>query len=103
MQTRTETIRPGTALQVLIHLPRLLRLYWRLLRDPRVSLWPKAMLLSALVYVILPFDLLPDVIPFVGQIDDAVVVLMAARWFVQWCPAPVVREHVEALSGRRTA
>src|SRR5207247_4208257 len=32
----------GRVIDVLFHLPNLLRLYWRLFRDPRVSLWPKA-------------------------------------------------------------
>jgi uncharacterized membrane protein YkvA (DUF1232 family) len=100
MQARAQAIRPGTALRVLLHLPSLLRLYWRLFRDRRVSVWAKGLLVGAVAYVILPFDLLPDMIPFVGQIDDVVVLVLAARWFVQWCPASVVREHVQAISGR---
>ena len=60
-------------LRVLLHLPRLARLFWRLLRDPRVALWTKAILIGAVLYVVLPFDLLPDVMP---PPSDA----MAARW-----------------------
>jgi len=86
---------------VLFHLPSLIRLYWRLLRDPRVSPWPKALLGGALAYVVLPFDLIPDVIPFVGEIDDLVVVVVAARWFIQLCPPEVVREHAQAIDARR--
>ena len=86
---------------MLFHLPSLIRLYWRLLRDPRVSPWPKALLGGALAYVVLPFDLIPDVIPFVGEIDDLVVVVVAARWFIQLCPPEVVREHAQAIDARR--
>ena len=91
---------PWDTLRFLIHLPRLLRLYVRLLRDPRVSVWPKAMLLGAVGYVILPFDLIPDMVPLLGQLDDLVILVAAAHWFMQWCPPAVVAEHVDALSGR---
>ena len=91
------------ALNVLFHLPNFLRLYWRLLRDGRVSVWPKALLVGALAYVVLPFDLIPDMIPFVGEVDDVVVLLVAARWFLAWCPPAVVREHAAAIDARRQA
>ena len=88
-------------LELLLHLPSLVRLYWRLFRDRRVSVWPKALLVAAFVYVVLPFDVIPDAIPFLGEVDDLVVVLAAARWFIQWCPPAVVREHADAIDGRR--
>ena len=89
------------ALNVVLHLPNFIRLYWRLLRDARVSIWPKAMLLGALAYVVMPFDFVPDVIPFVGEVDDVIILLAAARWFLDWCPPVVVREHAAAIDGRR--
>jgi uncharacterized membrane protein YkvA (DUF1232 family) len=93
----------GRAAELLFHLPSLVRLYWRLLRDPRVSVWPKALLVSAFAYVVMPFDLIPDFIPFVGEIDDLVIVVVAARWFLQWCPPEIVREHAQAIGSRRPA
>jgi uncharacterized membrane protein YkvA (DUF1232 family) len=86
--------------QFLIHLPRLIRLYWRLLWDGRVPVWLKLMLLGAVAYVVFPFDLIPDVIPVLGELDDLVVLIVAARWFLEWCPPAVVAEHVRALGGR---
>lgn len=107
MRIRTDPVpsagRSRAALEFLLHLPSLLRLYSRLLRDPRVSIWPKALLVGALAYVILPFDLLPDALPLLGQIDDLVILVTAARWFTQWCPRHVVQEHVQALDGRRAS
>jgi len=88
-------------LDVLFHLPSFVRLYWRLLRDPRVSIWPKALLVAALGYVVLPFDLIPDAIPLLGEVDDVVILVAAARWFPQLCPPEVVREHAEAIDRRR--
>jgi uncharacterized membrane protein YkvA (DUF1232 family) len=88
-------------LEVLVHLPSFLRLYWRLFRDPRVSIWPKAMLVGALAYVVLPFDLIPDFVPLIGEVDDVVILLAAARWFLGWCPPEVVQEHALAIDRRR--
>jgi len=84
-------------LEVLTHLPNFIRLYWRLFRDRRVPIWPKALLVGALAYVILPFDLIPDVLPVIGEVDDLVIVLAAARWFMRWCPPELVREHARAI------
>ena len=102
---RSDTSGTGNAraFEILLHLPSFVRLYWRLLRDGRVSIWPKALLLGAIAYVVLPFDLIPDVIPIVGEIDDLVVLVLAARWFMQWCPPDVVHEHVRAMAAGRPA
>ena len=50
----------------------------------------------------LPFDLIPDMIVGIGEIDDAVIFIAAARWFLAWCPPEVVREHARAIDGRRS-
>ena len=34
---------------------------------------------------------------------DLVIVIVAARWFIQWCPPEVVREHVQAIDRRYEA
>jgi uncharacterized membrane protein YkvA (DUF1232 family) len=81
-------------LGLLRHLPHFVRLYWRLLRDPRVPIWPKALLFAALLYVVSPVDLVPDVLPVIGEVDDLVVLIVVCRLFVYLCPPEVVREHV---------
>lgn len=101
MQIGTAATRAGKALQLLVQLPSLLRLYGRLLRDRRVSILPKILLVGAIVYVVLPFDLIPDVLPLVGQLDDVTVLLLAAHWFIDWCPPEVVLEHTRAVGSRR--
>ena len=84
-------------LRFLRELPHFVQLYWRLVRDGRVSVWPKALLLLSFLYVLSPVDLIPDVIPFVGEIDDLVVVIAACRLFIYLCPPDVVREHVHRI------
>jgi uncharacterized membrane protein YkvA (DUF1232 family) len=68
-------------------------LFGGLLRDPRVSRASKALLGVAVVYLLLPFDLVPDFIPVAGQLDDAIVVALALRIMLRSCDAELLREH----------
>jgi uncharacterized membrane protein YkvA (DUF1232 family) len=88
----------GKALRVLLHLPDFIRLYWRLFRDRRVSLLAKALLVLSLAYFIWPFDVIPDFLPVIGEMDDLGVVLSGLWMFVRLCPPPVVREHVSEIA-----
>src|SRR5262245_29318629 len=90
-------------LQVLRHLPNFVRLYWRLFRDRRVSILPKALLVLTLVYVISPFDILPDFIPVIGEMDDVALVLSVLWLFIRLCPPEVVRELVHDIATRAEA
>jgi uncharacterized membrane protein YkvA (DUF1232 family) len=93
----------GRILRILAHLPDFARLYWRLFRDRRVSILAKALLVSALAYLVWPADLVPDFVPFVGEVDDLAVVLSGLWLFVRLCPPEVVRERVREIAeeGRR--
>jgi uncharacterized membrane protein YkvA (DUF1232 family) len=93
----------GRILQILAHRPEFARLYWRLFRDRRVSILAKALLVSALAYLVWPVDLVPDFVPFVGEVDDLAVVLSGLWLFVRLCPPEVVRERVREIAekGRR--
>jgi len=77
------------------------RLHWRLFRDRRIALWPKLLLAVAVVYLLVPFDLLPDWLPVIGEIDDVLVLVTAARWFLRLCPAAIVAEHARTVGVRR--
>ncbi len=93
----------GRFLQVLLHLPNFARLYWRLFRDWRVPILPKALLVLALVYVVSPLDVIPDFIPVIGEMDDIVVVLSGLWLFIRLCPPEVVRETVHDIAARAKA
>jgi uncharacterized membrane protein YkvA (DUF1232 family) len=54
-------------------LPNLLRLFRALLRDPRVPTGSKALLWFAIAWFVSPIDLIPEFIPVLGPLDDAVV------------------------------
>ena len=88
---------------MLLHLPNFARLYWRLFRDRRVPILPKALLVLTLVYVVSPLDLVPDFVPVIGEMDDVVVVLAGLWLFVRLCPPEVVRETVHDIATRAEA
>jgi len=74
-------------------IPDCVVLFSRLARDPRVPL-PAKVLLGALIgYLALPFDLVPDFIPVIGVLDDAIVVALVLRVVVRASGPELVRAH----------
>jgi len=79
--------------EMLTFLPNMVGLCGRLMADRRVSKTEKALFASAIVYAVTPLDFLPDLIPFIGQIDDAYLVALTLLRLVNRTDAGVVREH----------
>jgi uncharacterized membrane protein YkvA (DUF1232 family) len=79
---------------------RQFRLAWRLFLDQRVPVWTKFIPPVALGYVLFPFDIITDLAPGLGQLDDIAVVLIGLKLFVELSPPDVVREHLRALGAR---
>jgi uncharacterized membrane protein YkvA (DUF1232 family) len=48
-----------------------------LMRNPKVSSLPKVLVVGAIVYVLMPFDAIPDVAPVVGWLDDIMFLIGA--------------------------
>ena len=69
-----------------------LKLLGRLLKDARVPKAEKALFVAAIVYVISPLDFIPDVFPFIGQVDDIYVVALSLLRLVNRTDAGVVRQ-----------
>ncbi len=63
------------------------RQLWRALRHPLAPGWLKWGVAGLLLYVVSPIDLIPDVIPVFGVLDDIVVVPLAIRWLLSRLPA----------------
>jgi uncharacterized membrane protein YkvA (DUF1232 family) len=91
----------GRLIQIILYLPSFAKLFFRLIRDARVPLGPKMLLLLVLLYVVMPTDLLPDFLLGLGQVDDLLVVFVGLRLFLRLCPKEVVREHVQAIAAGR--
>ncbi len=81
--------------------PAYLRLYWRLMKDRRVPFLSKTAVVAALAYALLPRDLLPDWIAFLGWMDDAVAVVLALTYLVRSSPPEVVAGHMREIGQGR--
>jgi len=81
----------------ILHLPNFFKLYWRLFTDRRVSLLPKIILVLGVAYLVVPTDVLPDLLLPLGLVDDTVVLIMAAKGFMALCPRRIVEEHVRLI------
>ena len=80
------------------------RLAWRLFRDPRTPLWPKILIPAAmLAYLVFPMDFLPDITPFVGQLDDLTIIALGLQVFVSACPKLLAEEHLARILAERDA
>lgn len=79
-------------------LPKIIRLHFRLLKDARVSIWPKLVFLSAVAYLIVPIDLISDIfLPVIGYADDLVILLAASQLLLRTTPPQILDEHVNAI------
>lgn len=75
--------RRGDARAVASFVPDCVVLMRRLLSYRRVAQRRKAVLVLAVAYLALPFDLVPDFIPVAGQLDDAILVLVVLRYLLR--------------------
>lgn len=77
----------------LMLIPNFLKLLLRLFKDPRVPMAEKALVAGAIVYVISPIDVIPDLVPFVGQVDDIYLVSLTILRLLSRSGHDVLREH----------
>lgn len=74
-------------------LKRELDVYRLVLKHPQTPWISKFLLGLAIGYLLLPFDLIPDFIPIIGQLDDIVIIpvllyvalMFIPKWIIQDC------------------
>lgn len=74
-------------------LPRLALLVSRLIADPRVPRRTKVALAGLAAYLASPWDIIPDFIPVLGQLDDATAVLLFVDGVLNQVDDAVLLEH----------
>lgn len=69
---------------------------WLAARDPRTPWYAKALALSIAAYALSPIDLIPDFIPVLGYLDDAILLPLAIMLAVRLMPPDLMAEYREA-------
>jgi uncharacterized membrane protein YkvA (DUF1232 family) len=75
-----------------------LRHLWWALRHPQAPRWLKVGTALLAVYLLSPVDLLPDMLPVVGVVDDLVIIPLVLRWMLNRLPPSLRRDaghHVD--------
>src|SRR5436190_10977420 len=93
LRRREKSEMKGRLRSFIMFLPNMVMLMGRLLNDARVPMAEKALFAAAIVYVISPLDLIPDLFPFIGQVDDLYVVALVLLRLVSRSDESVVRQH----------
>lgn len=75
------------------------RRLWFALRHPDAPGWLKIGTAGVLLYLLSPIDLIPDVVPLLGVVDDIVIVPAAIRWMLNRLPAHI-REQADMRVAR---
>ena len=74
-----------------------IKLVYNLMLDSRVHPLTKLIPVAVVAYV-LTGGIIPDLIPVLGQMDDAAVIMLGVRFFFEMVPPDVVREHLKRLA-----
>jgi uncharacterized membrane protein YkvA (DUF1232 family) len=85
--------RRSQAREVATLIPNLAVLFRGLLADPRVPRSSKGWLWFALAWFVSPIDLIPEFIPVVGPLDDAIVAALVLRHVLRRTDRTVLAEH----------
>lgn len=78
---------------LLMFLPNMVILSGKLMVDSRVPRTERALFAGAVIYAIIPFDFIPDMIPFIGQVDDLFLIALTLLRLIDRTDDMVVREH----------
>ena len=83
------------------HLKQEFEVYRLVLKHPQTP-WPAKVFLGlAIGYLLLPFDLIPDFIPILGQFDDVLIIPLLVYIALLFIPKAVIqscREQVQSAS-----
>jgi uncharacterized membrane protein YkvA (DUF1232 family) len=75
------------------------RQLWFALRHPAAPRWLKVGTVLIVLYVLSPIDLIPDAIPFLGAVDDLILVPLAIRWLLKRLPPDIAAAAATRRAG----
>ncbi len=66
-----------------------------LFTDPRIPIVSRIIAVALVVYLASPIDIIPDFIPFIGFLDDLLIVMIGAGFILRTIPRWLIEEHVK--------
>lgn len=69
-----------------------------LFKQPDVSMLSKLIPILTVAYTLMPLDLIPDIIPVLGQIDDVALIMLGIRAFMRLASPAVVGRYEASLA-----
>ena len=80
------------------HLKQEFEVYRLVLKHPQTPLPAKICLWLAIGYLLLPFDLIPDFIPVLGQLDDVVIIPLLVYIALLFIPKDLIQNCRNSLA-----
>jgi uncharacterized membrane protein YkvA (DUF1232 family) len=74
-------------------LPKVVGLIVRLVMDPTLPRSAKIGLAAAILYLVSPFDVVPDIIPLAGVLDDAAIAAVVLDGVLNWVDRRLVLRY----------
>jgi uncharacterized membrane protein YkvA (DUF1232 family) len=93
VEGRPRTGAKRTVMGTISEIPNFLRLLYGLLTDSRVNNVDKLVVAGAIAYILLPLDLIPDFIPFIGEVDDVFLLILALQRLISNAGRAVVASY----------
>jgi uncharacterized membrane protein YkvA (DUF1232 family) len=82
-----------TVMGTISEIPNFLRLLYGLITDNRVNGFDKLVVAGAIAYVLLPVDVIPDFVPFLGEVDDVFLLILALQRLISNAGRAVVQAY----------
>jgi uncharacterized membrane protein YkvA (DUF1232 family) len=82
-----------TVMGTIGELPNFLRLLYGLITDKRVNGVDKLVVAGAIAYILLPLDVIPDFVPFLGEVDDVFLLMLALQRLISNAGRTVVQAY----------
>ena len=82
-----------TVMGTISEIPNFLRLLYGLITDSRVNSVDKLVVAGAIAYILLPVDIIPDFVPFLGEVDDVFLLILALQRLISNAGRAVVQAY----------
>jgi len=82
-----------TVMGTISEIPNFLRLLYGLVTDSRVNSVDKLVVAGAIAYILLPVDIIPDFVPFLGEVDDVFLLILSLQRLIANAGRAVVQAY----------